>query len=132
MYIKLAFFSGLLYFTIAGSTKLGILLMYFRIFKVDRNFRRQLWVASILVVSWWLSCTIATLLNCIPLEWGWINALDDPRYCFNFNIFWMASGVCEIIIDVIVLTLPIRAIIRLQLSPRKKATVACIFLLGGL
>ncbi|MCJ1325120.1 hypothetical protein MMC10_001782 [Thelotrema lepadinum] len=131
LYTKLSYISSVLYFTIAGSTKLGILLMYRRIFNVDRVFRQQLFVACTLVIGWWIGCTVATLTDCIPLEYTWINALDDPRYCFNFNIFWMASGVCEVLIDVVILALPIRAVYSLQLSRKKKATVACIFLLGG-
>jgi hypothetical protein len=132
LYIKLAFITSVLYFTIAGSTKMGILLMYNRIFNIDKVFRRQLIVASFLVLGWWIGCTVACLTNCIPLEWSWINALADPRYCFNFNIFWMAAGACEVLIDIIILALPIRVVLSLHLSAQKRATIACIFLLGGL
>lgn len=131
-YLKLSFVSSILYFTIAGSTKLSILLMYKRIFSADNTFRRQLAVASALVLGFWVGCTIATLTNCIPLKWSWINGLSDPRYCFNYNIFWMAAGACEVGIDVLILALPIRMVLTLHLSVRKKVTVACVFLLGGL
>ncbi|KAI1487772.1 hypothetical protein F5X96DRAFT_686493 [Biscogniauxia mediterranea] len=130
-YLKLAFATSVLYFTIAGATKLGILLMYNRIFAVSPKFRYQLFIASGLVVAWWVGCTVATLTNCIPLEWSWLNSFADPRYCFNYNIFWMASGACEIFLDVLILTLPVSVIVRLQLSPKQKLTVAGIFLLGG-
>ena len=132
LYTKLSFTTSVLYFSVAGSTKLGILLMYNRIFNMDKTFRYQLILASFLVTGWWLGCTIACVTNCIPLEYTWLNALDDPRFCFNFNIFWMASGVCEVLIDVIILALPIRAVLKLRLSTRKKISIACIFLLGGL
>lgn len=131
-YLKLAFVTSVLYFTIAGATKLGILFMYYRIFAVSRAFRYQLFVAGGLVISWWVGCTVATLTNCIPLEWSWINSLADPRYCFNYNIFWMASGACEILLDVLILTLPISVIVRIQLSRKQKLTISGIFLLGGL
>ena len=131
-YLKLAFTSSVLYFTIAGSTKLSILLMYNHIFSVNRTFRRQLAIVSILVLGFWIGCTVATLTNCIPLEWSWLNGLSDARYCFNYNIFWMVAGVCEVILDVLILALPIRVILTLQLSAGRKAAIACIFLLGGL
>jgi hypothetical protein len=131
-YLKLAFTSSILYFTIAGSTKLSILLMYNRLFSVNQSFRWQLMVVSLLVVGFWVGCTVATLTNCIPLKWSWLNSLSDARYCFNYNIFWMASGACEVLIDVMILALPMQVVWELQLSRRKKATVACIFLLGGL
>jgi hypothetical protein len=106
--------------------------MYYRIFHVSSAFRYQLFISAGLVVGWWVGCTVATLTNCIPLEWSWINSLADPRYCFNYNIFWMASGVCEIFLDVLILTLPISVVVRLQFSMKQKLTVSGIFLLGGL
>ena len=133
LYSKLVFISSVLYFNIAGSTKLGILLMYHRIFKIDRTFHVQLVIVSFLVVSWWISCTIASLTTCIPLELLWFNPnIPDPQHCFNFNIFWMISGICEMVIHIAVLALPVRVTLSLHLSIRKKVSVACIFLLSGL
>ncbi|SPQ21895.1 dfda39f6-a5c8-46ae-bf19-02b514ffa04e [Thermothielavioides terrestris] len=130
-YLKLAFACSILYFLIAGTTKLGILFMYNRIFYVSRAFRFQLWVASFLVVSWWFACNLTAFLNCRPLEWSWLNSLADPRYCINYNIFWMAAGACEIFLDVLILTLPISVMMRMGLTLRQKFTVGGIFLLGG-
>ncbi|KAI0903109.1 hypothetical protein F4823DRAFT_629668 [Ustulina deusta] len=101
------------------------------VFHVSSAFRYQLFSSAGLVVGWWVGCTVATLTNCIPLEWSWINSLADPRYCFNYNIFWMASGACEIFLDALILTLPISVVIRLQFSLKQKLTVSGIFLLGG-
>ncbi|ORY00289.1 hypothetical protein BCR34DRAFT_546930 [Clohesyomyces aquaticus] len=130
LYLKIAFVASVIYFTIAGTTKLGILLMYNRIFNVSDSFRWQLYIASALVMGWWIGCTVATLTNCIPLEWSWINSFADPRYCFDFNIFWTASGACEIFLDVLILTLPISVVVRLSLSLKKKLMVVGIFALG--
>ncbi|KAI1805957.1 hypothetical protein F4811DRAFT_195202 [Daldinia bambusicola] len=131
LYLKVSFVSSVLYFTIAGATKLGILLMYYRIFSVSTAFRYQLFVAVSLVIGWWVGCTVATLTNCIPLEWSWNNSLADPRYCFDYNVFWMASGACEIFLDVLILTLPISTVVRMRLSTQRKITISIIFLLGG-
>lgn len=131
-YLKLSYVTSILYFTIAGSTKLGILLMYNRLFSVSDAFRRQLFITSALVIGWWIGCTVANLTNCIPLDWSWRNGLADPRYCFNYNIFWMAAGACEVLIDVLILAIPIRVVLRLQLSLQKRLTILCVFLLGGL
>ncbi|KAF2657472.1 hypothetical protein K491DRAFT_594998 [Lophiostoma macrostomum CBS 122681] len=130
-YLKLAFATSVLYFTIAGATKLGILLMYNRIFNVSQSFRYQLFTVSGMVVGWWIGCTVSTLTNCIPLKWSWINSLADPRYCFNYNVFWMASGACEIFLDVLILMLPVSVVVRMRFSLKRKLTVLGIFLLGG-
>lgn len=132
LYLKLAFATSILYFTIAGATKFGILLMYNRIFSVSNAFRVQLYLAAFLVIGWWIGCTVAAFTNCIPLEWSWINSFADSRYCFDYNLFWMASGAGEILLDVIILGMPISVVVRMKMSWRRKITVLGIFALGAL
>lgn len=120
------------YFTTTSSTKLSILVMYNRLFSVDKVFRRLIMAISALVLGFWIGCTTANLVNCVPMKYVWINSLTDPRYCFNFNIFWFAGGICETVIDIMVLLLPIKAIFGLQFSIRQKLAIGSVFLLGAL
>jgi hypothetical protein len=106
--------------------------MYNRIFNVSASFRYQLYLASFLVTGWWIGCTVATLTNCIPLKWSWLNSLADSKYCFDYNIFWMASGAVEIFLDAVILAMPISVVVRMQLSLKRRLTIIGIFLLGGL
>ncbi|KAI1771062.1 hypothetical protein F4818DRAFT_220614 [Hypoxylon cercidicola] len=131
LYLKLSFSCSVLYFTVCGGTKLGILLMYHRIFSVSTAFRYQVFVLSGLVIGWWVGCTVAALRKCQSLESGLASTLNDPRYCFDFNVFWLASGICEILLDVLILTLPVGVIVRMRYSPRQKLIVSGIFLLGA-
>ncbi|KAI0006306.1 hypothetical protein F4779DRAFT_633091 [Xylariaceae sp. FL0662B] len=130
-HLKLSFVASILYFTIACSTKLSILFMYNRLFAVSESFRRQAWVVGSLVVGLWIGCTVTTLTNCRPLEWSWLNSLSDARYCINYNIFWMASGAIEAVIDVLIIAMPVRLVLGLQMSRRRKVTVAGVFTLGA-
>ncbi|KAI2464980.1 hypothetical protein F4781DRAFT_411141 [Annulohypoxylon bovei var. microspora] len=130
LFNKIDYIGTVLYYTITSTTKLSILLMYRRLFSVNTLFRHQVHVVSILVTGFWIGCTVADLLDCIPIEWTWNNALADPRYCFNYNIFWLASGVVEAFIDVLIIAMPIRLAIGLQMTRSKKIAVAAIFLLG--
>jgi len=132
LYTKLSFIATVLYFTITSATKLSILFLYHRLFSVSGTFRYQVSIVAILVVAFWIGCTVADLLNCRPLKWTWLNSLADPRYCFNYNIFWMASGVVEAFIDVLIIALPIKIIIGLQLNLTKKLALTVIFMLGAL
>ncbi|KAI1398179.1 hypothetical protein F4819DRAFT_502537 [Hypoxylon fuscum] len=131
LYLKLSFTCSVLYFTVSGAIKLGILLMYHRIFAVSTAFRYQLYVANTLVVGWWVGCTVAALRKCQSLETGTTSTLNDPRYCFNFNVFWLASGICEILLDALILTLPVSVVVRMRYSPKQKFIVSGIFLLGA-
>lgn len=105
--------------------------MYRRIFVVDPSFRLQSLLLGAVVCGFWLAATIATLVNCRPLKYSWIG-LSMEEYCFNYNIFWMATGAAEVIIDTAILALPVRIVLGLQLSWKRKVSVVFIFLLGGL
>jgi hypothetical protein len=85
-----------------------------------------------MVVAYWIGCTVADLLNCIPIQWTWINSLDDPRYCFNYNIFWLVSGIVEACIDILILIMPIKMVIGLHMDTTQKLAVVAVFLLGTL
>lgn len=131
-FTKLSYIGTVLYFTITSATKVSILLMYNRLFSVDTSFRRQVVIVAAAVAGFWIGCTVADLLNCIPLEWTWNNALDDPRYCFNYNIFWLTSGIVEACLDIVIIIMPVRVVIGLSLNKSKKFAVAGVFLLGVL
>ena len=130
LYTKLSFINTVLYFILTSATKLSILFMYNRLFSVSSAFRYQVLAVGTLVVAFWVGFTVADLLNCRPLKWTWSNGLQDPRYCFNYNIFWMISGVVEAFIDVLIIAMPIRIVSRLQLNLTKKIALTAIFLLG--
>ncbi|OTA60285.1 hypothetical protein K449DRAFT_313815, partial [Hypoxylon sp. EC38] len=127
---KLNFVASSLYFTVSGATKLGILSMYYRIFAVSTSFRYMIFISGGLVIGWWVGCTIANLTDCIPIEANWIKTAELQN-CFNYNIFWMASGVCEIFLDVLIISLPVAVVVRMRLSLKQKLLVSGIFLLGG-
>lgn len=132
LYLKIMLGLSIIYFTSAATTKLGILVMYKRIFTLDAKFRWQLWIVTGLVVAFWVSTTVANLTSCIPLEWNWINDELDPRYCFDQNVFWTAAGSVEILLDLLVLILPLTALSRLHLTLHQKISAGGIFVLGGL
>ncbi|KAI0382500.1 hypothetical protein F5Y04DRAFT_252806 [Hypomontagnella monticulosa] len=129
-YTQLNYFALVFYFSITATTKLSVILMYRRLFFVSDSFRRQTILLGLLVIGFWIGCTIANLLDCIPIEYTWINSLADPRYCFNYNVYWFASGVCEAFIDLWIVLMPMRVVVSLRLNPRQKIAVGFVFMLG--
>ena len=122
----------MLYFFITCTTKLSLLLLLHRIFAISKSFRIRIYIAEAVVVAFWISATVTDCLNCIPLEWTWKNGNADPRYCINYNTFWLVTGIFESVIDLGILALPFDMISKLHLDRSKKFGVAGIFLLGGL
>ncbi|KAL1852348.1 hypothetical protein Daus18300_012243 [Diaporthe australafricana] len=130
--LELAFVADVLYFTVVGAAKASLLLMYTRIFSVSAPFRVQVWVLGAAVAAFWAASTLATIFNCWPIYWSWLNSLSPADHCINYNIFWLVMGVVEEVLDICILVLPVRQVMKLQLSLQKKVGVASIFLLGGL
>ncbi|KAI1178908.1 hypothetical protein F4777DRAFT_40152 [Nemania sp. FL0916] len=130
IFTKITFASTVLYFTLTSTTKLSILFLYNRIFSVSKTFHHKVIALIVVVMGFWIGTVIADLLNCIPLKWTWLNSLDDPRYCFNYNIFWLVSGIVETVIDIAILALPIPVILQLHLSKSKKYAIFGVFLVG--
>lgn len=123
------YISSILYFSIAAPTKISILCLYRRIFSVP-SFKRASLLVGLLVVLWWTAATVADIFSCMPVQLLWDLSLEGR--CFDFNIFWFSMGVLETIIDIIILVLPIKMVLALQLSKRNKIVLSGIFLLGGL
>ncbi|CAG8961554.1 hypothetical protein HYFRA_00006088 [Hymenoscyphus fraxineus] len=128
-YLKSAFISAILYFVVTTAIKISILLMYRRVFSVG-SFRTHSLIVGALSVAWWLAGTIATIVSCIPIHRLWIGP-SAGGYCFNFNIYWMAMGSVELLIDMAILILPIRMVLTLRLDRQHKILLVAIFLLGG-
>ncbi|KAH9904611.1 hypothetical protein F4778DRAFT_780583 [Xylariomycetidae sp. FL2044] len=85
---------------------------------------------GVLILCYWLGCTIADITNCIPIAYTWLNSLADPRYCFNYNHYWFAAGITEVCIDVLIILLPIRVVLGLQLNKKQRFAVLFVFALG--
>ncbi len=132
LYTKITFSTSVLYFFTTCITKLSLLLLLHRIFAISRCFRIQIYTVEAAVGAFWISATVADLLNCVPLEWTWKNGNADPRYCISYNTFWLVTGIFESVIDLVILALPIGMVAQMQLNRRKKFGVVGIFLLGGL
>ncbi|KAI4231120.1 MAG: hypothetical protein L6R40_007835 [Gallowayella cf. fulva] len=131
LYTKITYSTTVLYFFIASTIKISLLLLLHRIFAISRSFRIQIYTVEAAVVAFWISATVADLLDCVPLEWNWRNGNADPRYCISYNTFWLATGIAESVIDLVILALPFAMVSKLHLDRSKKFGVVGIFLLGG-
>ncbi|KAI1430528.1 hypothetical protein GGR50DRAFT_701562 [Xylaria sp. CBS 124048] len=129
-FTKIVYASTILYFPLTSTTKLSILFFYNRIFSVNPSFRRRVIAMMVVVTGFWIGTVVADLLNCIPLKYVWVNSLDDPRFCFNFNYFWLATGIVEALIDVLILLLPIPIVTKLQVKGSKRWGIVGVFLVG--
>ena len=118
-----------LYALTITAAKLSILYLYRRIFSV-KAFRQVSFVTAAVCVAWWLVFTITALVPCRPVRKFWNPQLEG--YCYNFDMFFVVMASVEILLDVIILSLPIKMIIGLQMTYRRKIMLCIVFLVGGL
>ncbi|KAL2141946.1 hypothetical protein VTI28DRAFT_1781 [Corynascus sepedonium] len=108
--------------------KLSVCLLYRRIFSTQ-PFRKICLVLMVISALWFVAAQVTNLVTCIPIDSFWHRL--KPGKCINFNLFSLIIGIFDILIDVTILILPIRAVLSLQLPTKTKAMVSGIFLLGG-
>lgn len=110
-----------------GWTKLSLLLMYYRIFRVP-YFKKMAWIVSIFVFSWVICITFLFIFICIPVEKLWYP--DIPGRCINQVGTWIANAASTIFTDVVILMLPLPPIWKLQLGRSEKIGLTTAFALG--
>lgn len=132
LHLKLVYISSIFYFSIVCPAKLSLLLLYKRIFSVSQSFNIQVLVLMAVVALFYVATTFASTFSCWPLKYDWINTLNEAPYCFNYNYFWLTTGIIEAFLDLCLIVLPVGMVINLQMSTRKRVGLTGVFLLGAL
>lgn len=112
-----------------GWTKLSLLLMYYRIFRVP-YFTTMVWVIGGFVWAWVISITFLFIFICVPVQKLWYPQL--PGHCVNQVGTWISNAVSTLLTDLVILCMPIPHIWRLQLREMEKVGLIFAFSLGFL
>ena len=111
--------------------RVSILLLYRRIFDTAGFRRKSLMVGSACVI--WLVVTILiNLLQCRPFTMAFELAMLFTDHCIDVQAWYLGICVSTLVLDMIVLSLPIQEVWKLQLPRQKKVVLTSIFMLSGL
>lgn len=110
-----------------GWTKLSLLIMYYRIFRVP-YFKIMAWIVGAFVMAWVVCITFLFLFICIPVEKLWYPEL--PGHCINQVGTWIANAASTIFTDLVILCLPMHQIWKLHLRRTEKIGLTVAFSLG--
>ncbi|KAF5025632.1 hypothetical protein F66182_2238 [Fusarium sp. NRRL 66182] len=111
-----------------GWTKLSLLLMYYRIFRVP-YFKKMAWLVGTFVFAWVICITFLFIFICVPVEKLWYP--DLPGYCINQVGTWIANAASTIFTDMVILCLPLPPIWKLQLGRPEKLGLTAAFAIGS-
>ncbi|MCJ1468754.1 hypothetical protein MMC07_007384 [Pseudocyphellaria aurata] len=109
---------------------MAILLIYLRIFGVNKKFQRCTWVVMFFVCGYLFSNFWTQLLGCSPPSKYWNP--DTPGHCINYTKAGFAYGSMNISSDFFIFTLPLPMIWRLKLSRKEKIGISLIFMSGAI
>lgn len=120
-----------MYFCAQALAKLSILLMYHRLFGINKKFRIALCVAGALTIMWWIAAFLDSIFECVPVQAIWDKSIRDPQ-CQNVRASALGTGIANMILDILFLIIPLPMIWKLQVTKRIKVSLTGIFLLGAL
>ncbi|KAI9681278.1 MAG: hypothetical protein M1817_002561 [Caeruleum heppii] len=128
-FLKGIYAYGLMYALCIPTIKISFLLFYHRVFP-DPAFRRLLWYVGLFMVLWCISAFFAAVFECSPVSFFWDKTVEGGT-CFNIYAFYVAEGALTVFTDLVIITLPLPMVWRLQISTQQKLAVSGLFVLGA-
>lgn len=117
------------YVIVLSVTKLSILFFYLRIFKYRYWFCVQVWATiTMICVS---TVIIMTIFSCHLINFFWDRDIKGGT-CLDVNALAYANSAMSMAQDVIITLLPLREVLKVNMSQQKKVATSLVFALGGL
>jgi hypothetical protein len=115
----------MVYLCCITTTRMSVLLFLRRIFYVLRSFRWAVAVVAGIVVANGVVAVVLYARQCAPDR-----NLPGEFRCVDVGTAFMLPIALGILADLIIVALPLPVVWRLQLSPRRRAGLVFVFLLG--
>lgn len=113
--------------------KASIVVWYWNIFAVNNSdIRIPMMVVGGLCLAWGLIALLIVIFQCTPVYAAWDMVANQTARCFSFGNLILGYETSNMVLDVAILVLPLRAVFKLKMNLSKKITVAGIFCLGTL
>lgn len=113
------------------TSKLAVLLLYYRVFKVASWFRWAVKICMVFKLMHGLVYTFVVLFQCSPVSAFWDTTITDAT-CLNEGLIIFSGSIVSIVEDVVLMLLPIPELRKLQVSGRKRWGVAIMFAFASL
>jgi len=112
----------LVYYCAQTLIKISLLLMYHRIFGINKRFRIANYIAGVLIIVWWLASFWDTVFQCVPVQAEWDKAISNPE-CQNIEMAALAPAFSNLIMDLLFVVLPLPMTWNLQLDGRAESSL---------
>ncbi|TVY71505.1 Satratoxin biosynthesis SC1 cluster protein [Lachnellula suecica] len=126
-FLKALYSVALLYPMSLTFSKLSLLALYWRIFRVSQG-RIPILIAAALNIAWMIAAVIVGIFLCVPVEGFW-NPNIKAR-CIIAPDFFLANEVFTITLDIVVLLMPVYFIASIKRSFSQRVSISSTFILG--
>ncbi len=110
--------------------KMSILVLYLRLFAINKTFRYITWLMMFFVCGYLCSNFWTQIFGCSPRSKYW--NMETPGHCINYTKAGLAYGSMNIASDLLIFILPLPMVWRLKLSIKEKIGVSLIFMSGAM
>ena len=107
--------------------RLSVLALYLRIF-AKKNIRIGCYILMAWIVAYGFAFQLAAIFACTPVQYAWNRRIEGK--CFNIQLFFQLSTVPLILSDPFVILLPIREVLKLEMTRARRVGVVATFLTG--
>lgn len=108
--------------------KMSILVLYLRLFAVNKRFRYVTWAMMFFVCGYLLSNFWTQIFGCSPRSKYWLP--DTPGHCINYTKAGLAYGSMNVASDLLIFILPLPIVWQLRLPLKERLGVSLIFMSG--
>lgn len=122
--------ADLIYLISLVGYKMSILVLYLRLFSVNRIFRYVTWSMMFFVCGYIFSNFWTQIFGCSPRSKYWNP--DTPGHCINYTVAGLVYGSMNIASDLLIFVLPLPTVWRLKLPIKEKVGVSLIFMSGAM
>ncbi|KAH4310007.1 hypothetical protein HBH64_152550 [Parastagonospora nodorum] len=105
---------------------MSFLLLYLKVFAQEK-LRKYIHVTMVLTLANWAFLQFSNIFYSRSLSKVWDWAHKRPVHCWNVNQLLLAGGGMTVIMDIVIIVLPIREIMRSRFSPKKRLEITPIF-----
>ncbi|POS68616.1 hypothetical protein DHEL01_v212990 [Diaporthe helianthi] len=128
--LQLVWISEIMYMVVLGLTKIAMLLLYLKVFPGQTS-RRVCFVMIGLCLAYIPATALATFFHCTPVSYNWTNWTGETEgSCFSFNTFAWAQSSINIVLDLIIISLPMPQLWKLNMGRKKRIQIVLMFSVG--
>lgn len=97
----------------------------------SRSFHWQINVLITIVAVWGAGIILTAFFLCVPMEANWNMMIpEEDKTCIPIIPFYYGLQIPNIVTDLLIIVVPIREVMRLQLNKRLKTGAITMFALG--